>query len=95
MPLQASMAYPSSLNTVSPGYASWDEASLIIHTASSKIMPLQDEFTNIRGAEGVHTSLCVMWMCFVIRRVALLKGTFQHFLWHITLLIQLILDQRV
>ncbi|XP_021891570.1 protein REVEILLE 8 isoform X2 [Carica papaya] len=52
MPLQASMAYPSSLNTVSPGYASWDEASLIIHTASSKIMPLQDEFTNIRGAEA-------------------------------------------
>ncbi|KAK6231537.1 hypothetical protein SCA6_001610 [Theobroma cacao] len=55
--LQASMAYPSSINTIAPGYAPWDEASLLVNTAPSKIMPPQDEFTSLQGAEGMHTSL--------------------------------------
>ncbi|XP_021289952.1 protein REVEILLE 8-like [Herrania umbratica] len=50
--LQASMAYPSSINTIAPGYAPWDEASLLVNTAPSKIMPPQDEFTRLQGAEA-------------------------------------------
>ncbi|XVE61765.1 hypothetical protein DITRI_Ditri06bG0066100 [Diplodiscus trichospermus] len=52
VPLQASIAYPSSMNTIAPGYAPWDEASLLVNTASSKIMPPQDDFTSLRGAEA-------------------------------------------
>ncbi|KAH7553475.1 hypothetical protein JRO89_XS12G0016300 [Xanthoceras sorbifolium] len=44
-PLQASMAYPS-VNPLAPGYAPWDDASVMVDTTSSKIMPLQDEFNN-------------------------------------------------
>ncbi|GLT47848.1 hypothetical protein SLA2020_215090 [Shorea laevis] len=49
MPLQASAAYPSS-NSISPGYASWDEASLLLNTTTS--MPPQDEYTTLCGAEA-------------------------------------------
>ncbi|GKV05699.1 hypothetical protein SLEP1_g17682 [Rubroshorea leprosula] len=52
VPLQASVAYPSSVNTISPGYASWDEASLLVNTTTSQIMPPQDEFTTLHGAEA-------------------------------------------
>ncbi|XP_022767426.1 protein REVEILLE 8 isoform X2 [Durio zibethinus] len=52
VPLQASMAYPSSINAIALGFAPWDEASMLINTASSKIMPPQDEFTSLRGAEA-------------------------------------------
>ncbi|XWS59729.1 hypothetical protein CRYUN_Cryun08bG0147000 [Craigia yunnanensis] len=51
VPLRASMAYPSSINTIAPGYASWDEASMLVNTASSKIMPPHDDFTSLRVAE--------------------------------------------
>ncbi|XVE96768.1 hypothetical protein REPUB_Repub02eG0251300 [Reevesia pubescens] len=51
-PLQASMAYPSSINIIAPGYAPWDEASMLVNTPSSKIMPPQDEFASLRGAEA-------------------------------------------
>ncbi|GMN39072.1 hypothetical protein TIFTF001_008309 [Ficus carica] len=37
VPLQASVAYPSSVNTILPGYFSWDDASLLISPSSSKI----------------------------------------------------------
>ncbi|XP_022748482.1 protein REVEILLE 8-like isoform X3 [Durio zibethinus] len=53
VPLQASMAYPSSMNTIAPGFAPWDEASMLVNTASSKIMPPQDDFTRLGGAEGM------------------------------------------
>nr|KJB36821.1 hypothetical protein B456_006G178000 [Gossypium raimondii] len=52
VPLQASMGYPSSINTIAPGYAPWDEASMLVNTASSKIMSPQDEFTGLRGTEA-------------------------------------------
>ncbi|XVF07978.1 hypothetical protein REPUB_Repub06bG0185700 [Reevesia pubescens] len=53
VPLQASMAYHSSINAIAPGYAPWDEAaSMLVNTASSKIMPAQDEFTILRGSEA-------------------------------------------
>ncbi|XP_022748481.1 protein REVEILLE 8-like isoform X2 [Durio zibethinus] len=52
VPLQASMAYPSSMNTIAPGFAPWDEASMLVNTASSKIMPPQDDFTRLGGAEA-------------------------------------------
>ncbi|MBA0684507.1 hypothetical protein Goari_026091, partial [Gossypium aridum] len=57
VPLQASMGYPSSINTIAPGYAPWDEASMLVNTASSKIMSPQDEFTGLRGTEGMNSSL--------------------------------------
>ncbi|XVE76252.1 hypothetical protein DITRI_Ditri12bG0157400 [Diplodiscus trichospermus] len=56
VPLGASTAYPS-VNTIVPGYAPWDEASMLVYTASSKIMPPQDEFTSLRVAEGVYLIL--------------------------------------
>ncbi|XWS66947.1 hypothetical protein CRYUN_Cryun05aG0244100 [Craigia yunnanensis] len=48
----ASMAYPCSINIIAPGYAPWDEASMLVNTASSKFMPPQDEFTSLRVAEA-------------------------------------------
>jgi hypothetical protein len=56
------MAYPSSMNTFTPGYAPWDETSMLITSATRKIMPSQDELANFHGAEGVHTSLFVIFM---------------------------------
>ncbi|KAJ9184247.1 hypothetical protein P3X46_003993 [Hevea brasiliensis] len=52
VPLAASMAYPSSINTFAPGYAPWDDASMLINTTLSKIMPSQDEFSSLHGAEA-------------------------------------------
>ncbi|XP_024460265.1 protein REVEILLE 8 isoform X4 [Populus trichocarpa] len=53
VPLPASMAYASSMNTFAPGYALWDETSVLINSATSKIMPSQDELPNLHGAEGI------------------------------------------
>ncbi|KAG6771934.1 hypothetical protein POTOM_023329 [Populus tomentosa] len=53
VPLPASMAYPSSMNTLAPGYALWDETSVLINSATSKIMPSQDELPNLHGAEAL------------------------------------------
>ncbi|XP_011048428.1 PREDICTED: protein REVEILLE 8-like isoform X2 [Populus euphratica] len=47
-----SMAYPSSMNTFTPGYAPWDETSMLITSATRKIMPSQDELANFHGAEA-------------------------------------------
>ncbi|KAE8689755.1 Protein REVEILLE 5 [Hibiscus syriacus] len=57
LPLQASMGFPSPINAIPPGYGPWDEASTLVNTASSKIMPPQDEFASLRGAEGMNSSL--------------------------------------
>ncbi|XVF76525.1 hypothetical protein PTKIN_Ptkin13bG0272600 [Pterospermum kingtungense] len=48
VPLQASVAYPSSINTIAPGYA-----SMLVNTSSSKIILPQDELTSLRVAEGL------------------------------------------
>ncbi|KAG6744063.1 hypothetical protein POTOM_052772 [Populus tomentosa] len=52
LPLPVSMAYPSSMNTFTPGYAPWDETSMFITSATKKIMPSQDELANFHGAEA-------------------------------------------
>lgn len=54
VPLTASMAYPSSINALATGYAPWDDASMLINTTMSKLMPSQDEFSSLHGAEGMH-----------------------------------------
>lgn len=59
VPLPASMAYPSSMNTLAPGYALWDETSVLINSATSKIMPSQDELPNLHGAEADIGPECV------------------------------------
>ncbi|KAF2311999.1 hypothetical protein GH714_027717 [Hevea brasiliensis] len=53
VPLVASMAYRSSINTFAPGYAPWDDASMLINTTLSKIMPSQDEFSTDIGSKGI------------------------------------------
>uniref|UniRef100_A0A6N2NK76 Uncharacterized protein n=1 Tax=Salix viminalis TaxID=40686 RepID=A0A6N2NK76_SALVM len=52
VPLPASMAYPSSMNTFTPEYAPWDETSMLITTAARKIMLSQDELNSFHGAEA-------------------------------------------
>lgn len=59
VPLPASMAYASSMNTFAPGYALWDETSVLINSATSKIMPSQDELPNLHGAEADIGPKCV------------------------------------
>ncbi|XP_050227350.1 protein REVEILLE 8 isoform X2 [Mercurialis annua] len=50
LPLPASMAYHSSMDVCAPGYAPWDDTSMLMNTATSEIMTLQDGFT-LHGAE--------------------------------------------
>lgn len=57
MPLQASMAYPCSVNNLASGYSPWDDASMMINASSSKVMPSQDDFTSLHGTEGMHCIL--------------------------------------
>ncbi|KAK9289334.1 hypothetical protein L1049_007489 [Liquidambar formosana] len=63
VPLQASMAYPSSLNSLVPGFSPWDDTSMLINTASSGIMPSQDEYTNLHGVEADIGSKGVARIC--------------------------------
>lgn len=44
VPLQASMCYPSSMNSLPPGYPSWDDASVLINSPSGGVMASQDEY---------------------------------------------------
>ncbi|CAL5389550.1 unnamed protein product [Camellia sinensis] len=44
VPLQASMANPSSLNLLAPGYSPRDDTSMLIHTPLGGIMRSQDEY---------------------------------------------------
>ena len=55
VPLQASIAYPSSVNAMVPGYSSWDEPSLLISPTSSKISASLEEFANLQATEGMHS----------------------------------------
>lgn len=50
LPLQASMGFPSSLNSFGPGYSPWDDSSMFINTQSNGITP-QDEY-HLHGAEA-------------------------------------------
>ncbi|CAN4118939.1 unnamed protein product [Withania somnifera] len=44
VPLQASMGYPSSMNSLPPGYPSWDDTSVLISSPSDGVIPSQDEY---------------------------------------------------
>ncbi|KAK2999789.1 hypothetical protein RJ639_022852 [Escallonia herrerae] len=58
-PLQASMAYPSSLNSLAPGYSPWDDTSMLITSPSSAIMASQDEYS-LQGVEGMHKTFLLL-----------------------------------
>ncbi|KAL3753900.1 hypothetical protein ACJRO7_001184 [Eucalyptus globulus] len=64
VPLQASMAQPSSTNpafTITPGNVSWDDASVLINNASSNNILSQDEFSNFQadiGSKGSSRVSC-------------------------------------
>ncbi|KAL2250587.1 protein REVEILLE 8 [Sesamum indicum] len=46
VPLQASVAYPStsSMNPLAPGYPTWDEASVLVNNPSTGAMPSENEY---------------------------------------------------
>nr|XP_009600198.1 protein REVEILLE 8-like isoform X2 [Nicotiana tomentosiformis] len=44
VPLQASMGYPSSMNSLPPGYPSWDDTSVLLNSPSGGAMPSHDEY---------------------------------------------------
>ncbi|PIN03718.1 Zuotin [Handroanthus impetiginosus] len=52
VPLQASVAYPTaSVNSLAPGYPTWDDASVLVSHPSSGTIPSEKEY-NILGAEA-------------------------------------------
>ncbi|XP_075637898.1 protein REVEILLE 8-like isoform X1 [Castanea sativa] len=53
MPLQGSLAYPSSINNLTSGYSPWDETSMMINASSSQMVSSsQDDFTSLHGIEA-------------------------------------------
>ncbi|XP_027365140.1 protein REVEILLE 8-like [Abrus precatorius] len=52
VPIPASIGYPSSTNTLAPGYATWDETSLLMNAGSGKSMTCQDELNKLHGNEA-------------------------------------------
>ncbi|XP_024024233.1 protein REVEILLE 8 isoform X3 [Morus notabilis] len=56
VPLQASVAYPSSVNSIVPDYSPWEDASLLISPSSSKMELSQEEFANLQGTEVARNS---------------------------------------
>ncbi|KAK7267597.1 hypothetical protein RIF29_20275 [Crotalaria pallida] len=52
MPLPASIAFASSTNTLAPGYATWDETSLLMNAGSNKSLTCQEEINNLHGNEA-------------------------------------------
>nr|ABH02853.1 MYB transcription factor MYB118 [Glycine max] len=60
VPLPASIGYASSRNTLAPGFASWDETSLLMNAGADKPMTCQDELNNLHhgneadiGSKGI------------------------------------------
>ncbi|KAL2533679.1 Protein REVEILLE 8 [Abeliophyllum distichum] len=51
VPLQASMGYPPSVNSFTPGYPTWDDASMLVNISSSGAMPSHNEY-NLHGVEA-------------------------------------------
>ncbi|XP_059296362.1 protein REVEILLE 8-like isoform X3 [Lycium ferocissimum] len=52
VPLQASMGYPSSMNSLPPGYPSWDDTSVLINSPTGGAMPSQDEY-HLQRIQGI------------------------------------------
>ena len=96
VPLPASVGYASSRNTLAPGFASWDETSLLMNAGADKPMACQDELNNLHhGNEGMHTPfVCCLFEVNSLHLFTILNATVHHLLRYMTLLIQLILDQR-
>lgn len=65
VPLQPTMGYPS-VSTLAPGYVPWEEATVLMNNAPSKIMTPQDEFSNRQGAEGMFVSLPFLFSLFIM-----------------------------
>lgn len=55
IPLQASLAYPSSMNAIASGYCPWDETSILINDGSNQIVLSHEEFIDRQGTEGMYT----------------------------------------
>lgn len=90
VPIQASIGYPSAVNSLAPGYPTWDDASLVVRAPTSGILSSQDEY-NLHGAEGMLTLKYFIKSIFsTINLSTEVSCTFCD----ITLLIQMILDQR-
>ncbi|KHN48333.1 Transcription factor ASG4 [Glycine soja] len=53
VPLPASVGYASSRNTLAPGFASWDETSLLMNAGADKPMTCQDELNTDIGSKGI------------------------------------------
>lgn len=68
VPLQASIAYPSSMNALAAGYSPWDDTTMLINAAPNNIMTPQDEFDNLHVTEGMHGYflLCVLLVSFLL-----------------------------
>ncbi|KAK9920800.1 hypothetical protein M0R45_029346 [Rubus argutus] len=52
IPLQASLAYPSSMNAIASGYCPWDETSILINDGSNQIVLSHEEFIDRQGTEA-------------------------------------------
>lgn len=66
VPLQASMAYPSLVNNLAPGYSLWDDTSTLINASSSKIVPSQDDLTSFHVTEGMHTPFHLIFFFIIV-----------------------------
>ncbi|KAL3536320.1 hypothetical protein ACH5RR_004781 [Cinchona calisaya] len=51
VPVQASIAYPTSVNSLAPEYPTWDDAAVLVSAPSSGILTSQDEY-NLHAAEA-------------------------------------------
>ncbi|KAL9270408.1 REVEILLE 8-like protein [Drosera capensis] len=45
-PIQATMAYSSSMNSIVPGYPTWDDASVLVHIPPDAMIPFLDDPTS-------------------------------------------------
>lgn len=66
VPLQASIAYPSLLNNLAPGYSPWDDTSMLINASSSKIVTSHDDLTSLPRTEGMPTPFFVLVLMIIL-----------------------------
>lgn len=79
IPIQASIGYPSAVNSLAPGYPTWDDASLVVRAPASGILSSQDEY-NLHGAEGMLT--LKYFIKSIFSTINFVHRSFVHFLWH-------------
>lgn len=76
VPLQPSLAYPSTMDAGPSAYAPWDEAAMLGNTSSGNIMPPQEEYSSLCGVEGVVDVFHYHSITFI--RYASVEVTFQN-----------------